>query len=269
MPTKRGAETGEMCPQCGRPLVMYYSNKKGRSFVSCSGWKEGCDYVKPGEGEAPREKPVETEHACPTCGKPMLKRMGQRGEFLGCSGYPDCKTTMNFDAEGKPQLAAKPTEHVCEKCGKPMVIREGRRGPFLACTGYPKCRNAKDVDAEGNPLQPIDSGLKCEKCGSPMTVKKGPRGPFLGCSAYPKCRSTKPVPEEMKEKLKTLLPAAPKRAVPAVEVSETCPDCGGAMKLRPGRKGWFLGCAKFPRCRGVREASPELLEQVAAAGPVS
>jgi DNA topoisomerase-1 len=268
MPSKRGVETGEMCPVCGRPLVTNYSNKTRRSFVGCSGWKEGCKYIKPGEGEAPREQPVETDYACPTCGKPMLKRMGQRGEFLGCSGYPDCKTTMNFDAEGKPVLAAKPTEHVCEKCGKPMVIREGRRGPFLACTGYPKCRNAKDVDAEGNPLQPIDSGIKCEKCGSPMTVKKGPRGPFLGCSAYPKCRSTKPVPEEMKEKLKTLLPATPKKAVPAVEVSETCPDCGGPMKLRPGRKGWFLGCAKFPRCRGVREASPELLEQVAATGAV-
>ncbi len=268
MPSKRGVETGEMCPLCGRPLVTNYSNKTRRSFIGCSGWKEGCKYIKPGEGEAPREQPVETDYACPTCGKPMLKRMGQRGEFLGCSGYPECKTTMNFDAEGKPVLAAKPTEHVCEKCGKPMVIREGRRGPFLACTGYPKCRNAKDVDAEGNPLQPIDSGLKCEKCGSPMTVRKGPRGPFLGCSAYPKCRSTKPVPEEMKEKLKALLPAAPKKAVPTVEVSETCPDCGGPMKLRPGRKGWFLGCAKFPRCRGVREASPEILEQVAASGAV-
>jgi DNA topoisomerase I len=268
MPSKRGAETGEMCPVCGRPLVMNYSNKTRRSFVGCSGWKEGCKYIKPGEGETPREQPVETDYACPTCGKPMLKRMGQRGEFLGCSGYPECKTTMNFDAEGKPVLAAKPTEHVCEKCGEKMVIREGRRGPFLACSGYPKCRNAKDVDAEGNPLQPIDSGLKCEKCGSPMTVKKGPRGPFLGCSAYPKCRSTKPVPEDMKEKLKTLMPAPPKKAVPAIEVSETCPDCGGPMKLRPGRKGWFLGCAKFPRCRGVREASPELLEQVAASGAV-
>ena len=40
------------------------------------------------------------------------------------------------------------------------------------------------------------------------------------------------------------------------------------MKLRPGRKSWFLGCAKFPRCRGVREASPELLEQVEATGAV-
>jgi DNA topoisomerase-1 len=270
MPSKRGVETGEMCPVCGRPLVSNYSNKLRKSFIGCSGWKDDppCKYIKNREGEPPREQPVETDYACPTCGKPMLKRMGQRGEFLGCSGYPECKTTMNFDAEGNPVLAAKPTEHVCEKCGKPMVIREGRRGPFLACTGYPKCRNAKDVDSQGNPLQPIDSGIKCEKCGSPMTVKKGPRGPFLGCSAYPKCRSTKPVPDDMKEKLKDLLPAAPKKAVPAVEVSETCPDCSGPMKLRPGRKGWFLGCAKFPRCRGVREASPELLEQVAATGAV-
>ena len=143
-----------------------------------------------------------------------------------------------------------------------MVIREGRRGPFLACTGYPKCKNAKDVDAEGNPVQPIDTGVQCEKCGSPMTVKRGPRGPFLGCSAYPRCRSTKPVPEELKEKLATLLPA--KKAVPAVEVKETCPDCGAPMKLRPGRRGYFLGCSKYPRCKGTREAPPELLDAVKA-----
>jgi DNA topoisomerase-1 len=267
MPSKRGAETGEMCPKCGRPLVVNYSKKTGREFVGCSGFKEGCKYIKPAEGEPPREEPVVTEHACPTCGKPMLQRMGRSGQFLGCSGYPECKTTMNIGLDGVPVLSARPTEHVCEKCGKPMVIREGRRGPFLACTGYPKCKNAKDVDAEGNPVAPIDAGVACEKCGSPMTVKRGPRGPFLGCSAYPKCRSTKPVPEEMKAKLN--LPAPAKKPTPAVEVQETCPDCGGAMKLRNGRKGWFLGCAKYPKCRGVREASPQLLEQLAEMGAPS
>jgi DNA topoisomerase-1 len=269
MPTQRGVETGEMCPLCGKPLVRNYSKKTRREFVGCSGFKEGCKYIKPAEGEAPREAPVETEYKCPTCGKPMLQRMGQRGPFLGCSGYPDCKTTMNFDAEGKPVLSAQPTEHTCEKCGKPMVIRQGRRGPFLACTGYPKCRNAKDVDAEGNPVQPVDLGIACEKCGAPMTVKRGPRGPFLGCSAYPKCRSTKPVPEEMKERVKELLPARPKKEVPAVEVQETCPECGGPMKLRPGRRGYFLGCSKFPKCKGTREAPPELLEQLQEAGAPS
>jgi DNA topoisomerase-1 len=71
----------------------------------------------------------------------------------------------------------------------------------------------------------------------------------------------------MKEKLKDLLPPPPaKKAMPAVEVSETCPECGGPMKLRHARKGYFLGCAKYPKCKGTREASPELLEQLQEAG---
>jgi DNA topoisomerase-1 len=252
-------EDAEKCPQCGKPLVEKFS-KVGK-FFGCSGYPE-CKYIKRSEDRAPREPPVPTEHKCPTCGKPMVQRMGSRGPFLGCSGYPECRTTMNFDNQGNPVLASKPTEHVCDKCGKPMVLREGPRGPFLACTGYPKCRNAKDVDAEGNPVKPIETGLQCEKCGAAMVVKRGPRGPFLGCSAYPKCRSTKPVPEELKEKLKVLMPPPPKKATPAVEVSETCPECGAPMKLRGSRRGYFLGCSKYPKCRGTREASPELLEQV-------
>lgn len=263
MPAKRDEETGEKCPRCGKPLVVKFAKKTGNKFIGCSGYKEGCKYIQPREGEEERPEPVATDTPCPTCGKPMLQRMGQRGQFLGCSGYPECKTTMNFDAEGKPVLSARPTEHTCDKCGKPMVIREGRRGPFLACTGYPKCRNAKDVDAAGNPVKPVDTGVTCEKCGAPMTVKRGPRGSFLGCSAYPKCRSTKQVPDELKEKLKELMPAA-KKPVPAVEVSETCPECGAAMKLRPGRRGFFLGCSKYPKCKGTREAPPELLEQAPA-----
>ena len=39
-----------------------------------------------------------------------------------------------------------------------------------------------------------------------------------------------------------------------------CPDCGAPMKLRPGRRGFFLGCSKYPKCRGTKEAPPELLE---------
>ncbi len=265
MPSKRGQETGEMCPKCGRPLVVNYSKKTRREFVGCSGFKEGCKYIKPGEGEDALPEPELTDIACPTCGKPMLKKAGRFGTFLACSD-DDCKTKMNFDAAGKPVLASKPTGHVCEKCGKPMVIREGKRGPFLACTGYPKCKNAKDVDAQGNPLKPIDTGVACEKCGSPMAVRKGPRGPFLGCTAYPKCRSTKPVPEDLKEKLKDLLPPATKKAMPEVAISETCPECGGPMKLRTARfgKGYFLGCAAYPKCKGTRPAPPELLEQLQA-----
>jgi DNA topoisomerase I len=265
MEALKGQETGEMCPKCGKPLVMQYSRKTGGSFVGCSGWKDDppCKYIKPKEGEPERPEPVETEHKCPTCGKPMLQRMSRRGAFLGCSGYPECKTTMNLTAEGQPQLAAQPTEHKCEKCGSPMVIRQGRRGPFLACTGYPKCKNALDVDAEGNPVKPIDTGINCEKCNRPMVVKKGPRGPFLSCSGYPSCRNAKPLPPELKEKVAKLMPAPPKKTMPDVPITQTCPDCGAAMKLRSGRGGtYFLGCSKYPKCKGTSELSEELLEKV-------
>jgi len=256
----------EKCPLCGRLLVKRFS--KFGMFYGCSGHPE-CKYIKKkgDESGVKREPPKETEHKCPECGAPMLQRSGPRGPFLGCSRYPECKTTMGIDAEGNPVQTSKPTEHVCEKCGKPMVIREGRRGPFLACTGYPKCKNAKDVDAQGNPLKPIDTGIVCEKCGSPMAVKRGPRGPFLGCSAYPKCRSTKQMPADLKEKLKDVLPPPPpKKPELQVAIDDTCPQCGAAMKLRAGRGGtYFLGCSKYPKCRGTKEVSPELLDRIHAA----
>jgi DNA topoisomerase-1 len=269
----KAKETGEMCPKCGKPLVEQHSRKTGRTFIGCSGFRKedgGCTYIK---GQEDRPEAAATGVDCPNCGKPMLQRFSRRGPFLGCSGYPECKTTMNLDAEGKPQLATQPTKHLCEKCGKPLVVRQGRRGPFLSCSGYPECKNAMDCDAEGNPIRPIESGIACEKCGSPMIVKpKGVRGPYLACSGYPKCRAYKPLPPELKEKFKDVLPAAPlpgaakKPAGPTVEVTETCPQCDAPMKVRQGRTGPFLGCSKYPKCKGTREATPELLEKLQETG---
>jgi DNA topoisomerase-1 len=171
---------------------------------------------------------------------------------------------MNLDAQGNPVLSSRPTEHLCDKCKSPMVLREGPRGPFLGCSAYPKCRNIVDVDADGNPVKPIDTGVNCEKCGRPMAVKRGARGPFLGCSGYPSCRSTKPIPDELKDKIKALMPARPKKEMPKVDINETCPDCGAAMELRQGRRGYFLGCSMYgkTKCKGSREVSPELMEQL-------
>jgi DNA topoisomerase I len=262
MPAVKGIETDEKCPQCGSVLVVRWS-KLGQ-FLGCSKYPE-CKYIKPREGEEDRT-PQPTEHLCPDCGKPLLRRMGKYGPFLACSGYPECKTIMNFDAEGKPVPTAQKTEHKCEKCGSPMVIRQGKRGPFLGCSAYPKCKNIKDVDKDGNPIQPIDTGATCVKCGGPMIIRRGPRGPFLGCAAFPKCRSSQPLSPELKEKLKELLPASAKKPVPDVEVHEMCPECGSPMKARRGPRGYFLGCTKFPKCKGRRDAPAEVLEQLQEAG---
>jgi DNA topoisomerase I len=256
------AADAEKCPECGKPLVERFS--RFGKFFGCSGHPD-CKYIKRGGAATPREPPKPTDTACPNCGKPMLQREGRRGPFLGCSGYPECKTTMNLGEDGKPVVTARPTEHVCDKCGKPMVLREGRRGPFLACTGYPKCRNAMDVDIHGNPVKPIETGITCEKCGAPMAVKRGPRGPFLGCTAYPKCRSTKKPPAELEDKLKDLMPPPPaKKKLPEIEITETCPECGAALNLRQGRKGYFLGCSMYSKtkCKGAREVPPEVMDQL-------
>ncbi|MBI3824344.1 MAG: type I DNA topoisomerase, partial [Planctomycetes bacterium] len=252
----------EKCPLCGKPMQERFS--KFGKFFGCSGYPE-CNYIKKkgvdpnaevqqGPPLDPEGKPIK----CPNCGKDMVRRAGKMGAFLGCSGYPDCKTTMKFDDEGKPVVTSQTTEHVCEKCGAPMVKRQGKRGPFLGCSAYPKCKNIVELDAEGNPVKPIDTGVKCEKCGSPMLVKRSFRGPFLGCSGYPSCRSTKPVPEELKEKLKVIDAAAPpKKKVEAVDAPADvkCPECDGPMKLRPGRWGkYFYGCAKYPKCKGTMKA---------------
>jgi DNA topoisomerase-1 len=258
------ADSADKCPECGKPLVERFS--RFGKFFGCSGHPD-CKYIKRGGKATPREPPKITDIACPNCSKPMVQRMSRRGPFLGCSGYPECKTTMSLDATGKAVVTAKPTDHVCDKCGKPMVLREGPRGPFLACTGYPKCRQAMDVDAQGNPIKPIETGITCEKCGAAMAVKRGPRGPFLGCTAYPKCRSTKQVPPELKEKLKDLMPAVARKKPPKVDVSETCPECNAPMEVRQGRNGYFLGCTMFrkTKCKGTREVTPEIMEQLQAA----
>ncbi len=156
-----------------------------------------------------RLKPQETNEVCDVCGKPMVLRVGKRGPFLACSGYPDCTNTRPVgDAEGekKPaKPAAEPTDQVCDKCGSPMVIRTGRRGRFLACSAYPKCRNAKPLPEEEAAMAALAQGQTCPNCGGPMAVKRGRYGPFLGCLRYPECKGIKKLAKQ---------PAAPANGEP-------------------------------------------------------
>src|SRR5262249_39477044 len=174
MPARKGEEIGEACPKCGRPLVKMYSKKTGREFIGCSGWRDKetpCAYKRTTDGKEIAGA-VETEFKCPVCGKPVLKKEGRFGEYLECSGYPECKTRMNLGPGGQPVVTSKATELKCDKCGSPMVQKQGPRGPFLGCSAYPKCRFTLNLDDQGNPIKPLETNEKCEKCGSPMVVKE-------------------------------------------------------------------------------------------------
>ena len=153
---KAGTETGEPCPECGKPLM----KKFGRfgSFLACSAYPE-CKYTKDLGGG--REKPADepTDEICPTCGKPMVIKHGRFGKFIACSGYPECKTT-------KPvTLGIACAEAGCD--GQ-LVERRSRRGKtFYACNKYPDCKFV----AWARPiLEP------CPTCGAPFLTERVAKG---------------------------------------------------------------------------------------------
>jgi len=161
----------------------------------------------------------ETDHDCPKCGSKMLLREGRYGQFLGCSRYPECDGIMRLDRQGNPSVPAEriETDETCEKCGKPMILRNGRRGPFLGCSGYPKCRTIVNLDdqlrakltaagievPDGGDSKPSaqPTAVPCPECGEKMILRSGRRGPFLGCGAYPKCKKIVNLTDELKEQL--------------------------------------------------------------------
>ena len=259
-------ETNEVCHVCGAPMVM----KFGRTgqFLGCSKYPE-CKATRPLGGQ-PRVEAVASEHLCPKCGKTLMIRENKRGEkFLSCAGYPECKESFNIDPQGNPVRSVVETEFVCEKCGKPMALRQGSRGAFLGCTGYPKCRNALQVDDQGKPIPAVKVEINCEKCGKPMAVRRGRRGSFLGCTNYPKCRGTAQIPDELKELLAEQPAPAQAAAgtsatadLKAIPIDATCDDCGGPMLARRGRRGFFLGCAGYPKCKGTKQADEATLAKI-------
>jgi DNA topoisomerase-1 len=74
----------------------------------------------------------------------MLHKNGRFGSFLGCSDYPNCKTTLKLDKAGNampPKPQPEPTGLKCYKCKTgELVKRQGKKGPFLGCNKFPKCR---------------------------------------------------------------------------------------------------------------------------------
>jgi DNA topoisomerase-1 len=252
--------TTETCHVCSSPMVLKFG--KTGQFLGCSKYPE-CKATRPLGGQ-PRAEAVESEHICPKCGKKLLIRENKRKEkFLSCSGFPECKESFNIDAEGNPVPSAVETEHKCEKCGKPMVLRQGSRGAFLGCTGYPKCRNLLPVDADGKPVQPVKVEVACSKCGGAMAVRRGRRGSFLGCTNYPKCRGTAPIPDDLKDKIaEQAPPASPATDLKAIPIDEKCDQCGGPMLVRRSRRGFFLGCAQYPECKGTKQPDEATLAKI-------
>jgi DNA topoisomerase-1 len=108
MPKKEAEETGEMCPECGHPLVI----RKGKygPFTACSNFPT-CKYIK--------QTPKETKEICdcPNCDGKIIEKKTRKGKiFYGCNNYPKCKTAY-WD---------KPTGNKCPECGSMLTEKNGK-----------------------------------------------------------------------------------------------------------------------------------------------
>jgi DNA topoisomerase-1 len=167
----------EACDNCGRTMVL--RNGPWGPFMACPGYNDDppCKTIRKLTQKVQSKPPVVLEEPCPKCGKPLLQRDGQYGEFIACSGYPKCKYV-------KQELLDVP----CPKCGGEIAVRKNKRGDtFYGCTRYPKC------DFTSN--QKLVSQT-CPKCDSAYLVEyANSEGTFLVCpnnrEALPKRRPAK------------------------------------------------------------------------------
>lgn len=183
---------------------------------------------------------IETNVKCPNCGKPMVLRTSKTGsQFLGCSGYPDCKTAMSInvmqemeeeqcEGDGTPK-PKEVCEEKCEKCGSEMIFKMGPYGKYMECTNS-ECGFRKPYRKS--------TGVTCPKCGEGTIVeRKSKRGTiFYGCNKYPNCDF--------------VLWNEP--------TGEKCPDCGSLLVKKVLKKGTVISCSNV-KCgyKKPEEQTPE------------
>ncbi len=151
-------------------------------------------------------------------------------------------------SHAKAEITPAPKEYRCQKCGSDTVYRFGKNGRFLSCSTYPDCNWACPVDREGRPLPAEYVNIRCPKTGRPMIRKTGRFGPFV----------TTYFPDDTDEETRKsgmILNIDKKGFVnapspPPLETDLPCPKCEAPLYLRDGVRGPWLGCSKFPKCRG-------------------
>jgi DNA topoisomerase-1 len=223
--------TDEKCERCGAPLVIKWG--KHGSFYACSSYDkenpESCTFTKenpinlPDLDSADIQETTQEEY-CENCGRVMVLKRGRFGQFMACTGYPDCKTTRRLD-QGK-KVPDIPLDELCPKCGRNMMIRHGRYGEFTTCSGYPDCKYVKQNFI----------GVKCPLCKEGDLVEKKARkgNTFYGCGNYPKCKFT----------------SAGK------PLAEKCPSCGSEYLVEKFLKAGPVVACPNKECDYERAAEP-------------
>ncbi|MBW1615940.1 MAG: type I DNA topoisomerase [Deltaproteobacteria bacterium] len=175
----KGILTDVKCPKCASRLKIKIG--KNGPFLTCSKYpecKHSTDYSRDEKGKIiPAERAdisIADGKVCDKCGLPMTVKNGKFGEFLACTGYPECRNTVSLNAAKQTKsLGVKCPE---KGCSGEMVERYSKRGKlFYGCSAYPKCKFA----SWDKPVQ-----KECPVCGASFMFEKSSKkeGDFISCS---------------------------------------------------------------------------------------
>lgn len=164
----------EECPRCieeGRTPPGRLQKRLGRYgfFIGCSRFADedgGCKYIRNLDGQE-RPEPETLDETCPDCGRPLQRKYGRFGPFIGCSGYPDCR----YIKKEPP----KTTGVTCPQCQQGEIVeRRTRFGPMYGCDRYPECDFAVN--------HPPVAHRPCPECGS-LLIRRPKSIRCWGCGA--------------------------------------------------------------------------------------
>ena len=169
------------------------------------------------------------DESCPECSRPLAIRLGRSGNFISCTGFPECRYARSLPREGEEETqrgadgdSRSPVleDRTCPKCASALVVKSGRTGKFAGCSRYPECRHAE-------PLEPLrETDIACPVCAAgTMRERRSRRGKsFFSCLTYPKCDY----------------------ATWDEPIEEPCPRCG-----------WPILTLKQTRRRGAEKVCPQ------------
>ena len=180
---------------------------------------------------------------------------GQKWVDLLNDFYGPFQKELEEADKGMRRPEAKQTDEKCPLCGKPMLLKTSRFGQYLVCSDAPNCKGKINLGKEGEKIMPEKTDEICDKCGAPMVIRTGRRGKFLACSAYPKCKNTYSIDAEGHK----VASAGP------IVTDRICDKCGKKLVLRSSKRGYFLGCSGYPKCRNIVTVTDEEVAQIKAA----
>ena len=162
-----GMPTSLPCPLCGKELHVKVG--KNGPFLACEGYPEchySRNYIRDEKGNIEALEPdyeAAEGEICDKCGKPMVVKQGRYGDFLACSGYPECKKTRSISSKAgnAKSMGVKCPE---KDCDGELLERTSKRGKiFYGCSRFPKCNFA---------IWDKPIAKKCPDCGAEIMVEK-------------------------------------------------------------------------------------------------